>query len=232
MVCAGNSVTYQTTSTSGHHYRWVVTGGTVVSGAGTYSLVVNWPTPGNWSVALFDSTSTCKDSTIKKIKVGLNSAVLTAAPLNAVGSASVSGRTATITTASGNENGATWNPYSIDLNKNFDFTFTTNQNGAADGMMFIIQNTSSTTYNSAGQGSDMGYYNASSGNMDGRKRFFQVSFLLSPINKNVSRISLEIMVVPASTLNRIYHCTPNSMRIEDPKPRPISRYAKTVSTMG
>ena len=166
MVCAGNSVTYQTTSTSGHHYRWVVTGGTVVSGAGTYSLVVNWPTPGNWSVALYDSTSTCKDSTIKKIKVGLNSAVLTAAPLNAAGSASVSGRTATITTASGNENGAAWNPYSIDLNKNFDFTFTTNQNGAADGMMFIIQNTSSTTYNSAGQGSDMGYYNASSGNMD------------------------------------------------------------------
>ncbi len=165
MICAGSSVNYQTTSATGHHYRWVVSGGNVVSGAGTYSLIVNWPTAGTWSLELFDSTITCKDSITKIIKVGLNSATLTGASYNAIGSASTSGRTVTLTNGGGSENAAGWNQYSINLNKNFDFTFTTNQNGGADGMMFVMQNTSNTTYNSSGQGSDMGYYNAGSGNM-------------------------------------------------------------------
>jgi len=168
MLCAGTSVNYLSKKVSGHYYRWVLSGGTLISGKGTDSIIVNWPVPGTGSVELVDSTSSCKDSVTKNIYIGLTSAVLTAAAWNVEGSASApsSGRTYTLTSNVGNQYSAAWNTFQIDLTKNFDFNFTTNQNGGADGMMFVIQNTGNTASPSSVEGSDMGYYDASTGDMD------------------------------------------------------------------
>jgi len=166
MVCAGTSFNYLSKLTSGHYYRWAVNGGTIVFGQGTDSLWVFWPTPGTGSVELFDSTSSCTDSLTLTIHVGLSNYALTEAGFTVVGKATASGKSATLTDGGGNENSGAWNNYRINLNKNFDLNFTTNQNGSADGMMFVIQNSGLGSYSSGGQGSDLGYYNAGTGNMD------------------------------------------------------------------
>ena len=164
-VCPGTSVNYLSKLTINHYYRWVVTGGTIVSGQRTDSLWVNWPTPGTWSVKFFDSTLTCKDSVTKTIYVGLSSPVLTGGSYSLQGKATSSGKKVTMTDNNGSESSAAWNNYRINLNKNFDLRFITNQNGGADGMMFIIQN-SGLGSSGGGQGSDLGYYAASTGTMD------------------------------------------------------------------
>ena len=172
MICAGTSVNYLSKLTAGHYYRWMLNGGTIIYGAGTDSIIVNWPAPGTGSVELFDSTSTCVSTITKTIQVGLSSVVLTQAAYNIEGSATapLSGRIYTLTQdGKGSESAAAWNNYRINLNKNFDFNFITNQVSSgtpADGMMFIIQNAGNTVYNSASTGGAMGYYGATSGSMN------------------------------------------------------------------
>lgn len=61
-VCTGNTATYSTTTTAGHTYTWVVNGGSIVSGQGTSSISVLWPTAGPGDVMVTDSVNTtgCK----------------------------------------------------------------------------------------------------------------------------------------------------------------------------
>jgi len=164
-VCPGSSVNYLSKLTSGHYYRWAVTGGTLVSGKGTDSIMVYWPAPGFGTVQLVDSTSACKDSVTQTITIGVTSAFLTATPFNVEGSATAptSGRKYTVTPNTGSISSALWSKYGIDLNNNFDLTVITNQNGGADGMMFVLQNKGNTVQPSSVQGSDLGYYQDAAG---------------------------------------------------------------------
>ena len=170
MVCAGISSNYLTKPITGHYYRWVVKGGIIVSGQGKDSLWVNWSTPGIGTVKLIDSTSSCKDSLTRPIQIELTSASLTAAQYNMEGGTSVSGSLYTLTQyGTANEYSAAWNQYMINLNKNFDFTFMTNQGNSAmhaEGMVFVLQNTGNKASPSTTSGDDMGYYEARKGDMD------------------------------------------------------------------
>jgi PKD repeat protein len=170
LVCSGSTINYVAKTTTGHYYRWVVKGGTVSSGAGTASLYILWAEPGTYSIKLIDSTSSCLDSLRKIVKVGLSGITLNNGAYIMNGSnASVSGKVYTVTTAGSNEYDAVWNKYQINLNKNFDFTFDTYQNGGADGMVFVIQNSgtaSVTTSSSSKGGTYLGYYDQPSGSCD------------------------------------------------------------------
>jgi PKD repeat protein len=172
MVCSGTTVNYVTTSVTGHYYRWVVQGGSISSGQGTNSVYVLWSSPVTGLIRLVDSTLLCKDSLAYKVKVELSAGTLSAGTYALSGtSVSTSGKTYTLTVNPGNpQNAAGWNNYQISLNKNFDFTFNTNQGYTtgtpADGMMFVIQNTGTKAINTSAFGSDMGYYGASTGVMD------------------------------------------------------------------
>ena len=169
-LCAGTSINYLSKLTSGHHYRWVVSNGTVVSGKGTDSIIVYWPSPGTGTVKLIDSTSACKDSLTKTIQIGLTTAVLSGALYNMEGGTTLSGKTYSLTQfGTAHEYSAVWNQNQINLNKNFDFTFVTNQSNSAtpaEGMVFVLQNTGSNANPSSTQDDDMGYYEAGTGDMD------------------------------------------------------------------
>ena len=59
-VCIPNSgETYSTTNVSGHSYAWAVTGGTISSGQGTNSIIVNWSSAGSGTVNVNESNGTC-----------------------------------------------------------------------------------------------------------------------------------------------------------------------------
>jgi hypothetical protein len=64
-VCAGTSKIYTTPSLVGHTYRWTVVGGSIVSGQGTATLTVAWPTIGAGSITVMDSINAagCKTTT-------------------------------------------------------------------------------------------------------------------------------------------------------------------------
>lgn len=166
-ICSGNTGTYIGTKTSGHYYHWKVIGGNIVSGQGTDTLSVNWPDALNGTVELIDSvSSSCMDSLKKSVNVGLTSAELAASGYVTLGNASASGKTYTITSNVGSQVSAVWNKSRISLYNNFDFTFNVYQCGAADGMMFVIQNSGNKSIGTATAGSDMGYYNSPSGMFD------------------------------------------------------------------
>ncbi len=57
-VCVNSSSFYQTTLELGHAYEWTVTGGTILSGQGTESVLVSWTLAGSGSVSLKDSNTT------------------------------------------------------------------------------------------------------------------------------------------------------------------------------
>ena len=54
-VCLGTEATYSTPFNGGRTYRWNVSGGVIVSGQGTFSIVVAWGFLGAGSVSVFDS---------------------------------------------------------------------------------------------------------------------------------------------------------------------------------
>ena len=69
MVCSESITNYSTAVTSGHYYKWTVTGGEIISGQGTGNLSIKWDTtsagPKNGSVVVMDSiiATGCKQST-------------------------------------------------------------------------------------------------------------------------------------------------------------------------
>src|SRR5690606_21124707 len=61
-----------------------------------------------------------------------------------------------LTPAANDQTGAVWNNTPITLTSAFDFTFTVNQCGGADGMGFVLQNNGLAAI--GGGGGEMGYY--------------------------------------------------------------------------
>ncbi len=56
-VCVGDNVVYSVTATSGSTYNWSVTGGTVIAGAGTNSVTINWTTAGTQTITVTETNS-------------------------------------------------------------------------------------------------------------------------------------------------------------------------------
>ncbi len=118
VVASGDTVTYASTSVSGHYYHWVVSSGTLLSGTGTNSIKVYWPTPGSGMVILVDSTASCKDSAKMTIKIWLSARTLMASSYLLNGYAFASGGRWYVTQNLGSQAGSAWKKYQIDrLNK-------------------------------------------------------------------------------------------------------------------
>jgi PKD repeat protein len=63
-VCSGHNATYYTKPDSGSSYTWRVSGGSILSGAGTNSIVINWPKFAGGSVHVTETNLIgCTDST-------------------------------------------------------------------------------------------------------------------------------------------------------------------------
>lgn len=175
VLCAGTSVNYKTKKESNVTYEWTVIGGKIISGQSTDSLVVLWPYGGLGSVKLKKTSSTysCSDSLKHIVYVGASDASLndkTAYAINGDARRNTSG-TFYLTSGNSDENSSVWNRNVISLSNSFDFSFNVNQcgnpKGAADGMMFILQNSDTTAMGgSTAQGSALAYYDAVSGVMD------------------------------------------------------------------
>ena len=68
-VCIGNEASYSTPFNGGRTYRWDVSGGVIVGGQGTSSVVVAWGFLGTGSVSVFDSVdaSGCNGTSIPMV---------------------------------------------------------------------------------------------------------------------------------------------------------------------
>jgi hypothetical protein len=56
-VCLNWDADYETIAVTGSSYVWTVTGGTIVSGAGTHSVKVNWNTAGTGTLKVAETTA-------------------------------------------------------------------------------------------------------------------------------------------------------------------------------
>jgi hypothetical protein len=54
-VCAGDDVIYSTPSAAGRTYSWSVTGGTIIAGAGTFFITVDWGAAGAGTIQLTET---------------------------------------------------------------------------------------------------------------------------------------------------------------------------------
>lgn len=80
ILCEGDSVQiYSTNATVGSTFNWSVTGGTLVSGQGTDSIIVNWGTAGIGSVNVEEINSSGCASDTTTLNVTLNSHPVTTA---------------------------------------------------------------------------------------------------------------------------------------------------------
>jgi len=55
LVCRGSTVGYSTSAVAGNSYQWQVSGGSIVSGAGTHQVIVHWGDGGNGSLDLIET---------------------------------------------------------------------------------------------------------------------------------------------------------------------------------
>ncbi len=62
-VCSGSTEDYMTVENPGNTYDWEVSGGTIVSGAGTYQISVEWGDPGSGYVMVTEDNGTCSTTT-------------------------------------------------------------------------------------------------------------------------------------------------------------------------
>ena len=62
-VYSDSTAVYMTIENPGNTYDWEVSGGTIVSGAGTYQLSVEWGDPGSGYVMVTEDNGTCSTST-------------------------------------------------------------------------------------------------------------------------------------------------------------------------
>jgi hypothetical protein len=62
-VCSGYTEDYMTVDNPGNTYEWEVSGGTIVSGAGTCQVSVEWGDPGSGYVMVTEDNGTCSTST-------------------------------------------------------------------------------------------------------------------------------------------------------------------------
>jgi hypothetical protein len=70
-VCNGSTQNYNVTNVGGQNYTWTVTGGTIVSGAGTSAINVQWTTVGTQTVAVTITTAgtSCSTSLTRNVAV-------------------------------------------------------------------------------------------------------------------------------------------------------------------
>ncbi len=70
-VCYGSTETYSVTNVAGQSYTWTVTGGSIVSGAGTSSINVQWTSIGNQTVVVEIGTigTNCETELFKNVSV-------------------------------------------------------------------------------------------------------------------------------------------------------------------
>jgi PKD repeat protein len=174
VLCAGSTINYKTKKEANVTYLWTVTGGKIISGQGTDSLIVKWPYGGAGSIKLkkTNSASSCSDSLKHTVIVGASDISLNDKNAYAIeGNAQWKSGNLYLTDGGSSENSAAWNRNIISLGNSFDFSFNVNQcgsgTGSADGMMFILQNTDTTAMGgTTNQGSALAYYDAASGVMD------------------------------------------------------------------
>ncbi len=57
MVCDNDPEDYSTSGNSGSSYEWAVTGGSIISGAGTQTVSILWGNPGTGSVSVTETTA-------------------------------------------------------------------------------------------------------------------------------------------------------------------------------
>lgn len=80
-ICNGASgIAYNTALVSGNSYNWTINGGTIVSGQGTESIIVNWFNPSVASVTCTETniSTTCSATAVKNIVVNSISPSITA----------------------------------------------------------------------------------------------------------------------------------------------------------
>jgi hypothetical protein len=70
-VCNGATETYTANNESGASYNWIVTGGTISSGAGTNEITVLWGSTGNGSVKVEETLNGCNSE--ETLPVTINS---------------------------------------------------------------------------------------------------------------------------------------------------------------
>ncbi len=101
---------------------------------------------------------------VEKVRITSDS-VLNTTNFNTFGSAVSNGNGCyRLTSKNGTiSTGMIWYPGTVSLNKDFDFSFSVNQSGVADGLAFIMHNSGSNAYVNDG-GSDLGYYGKENNN--------------------------------------------------------------------
>lgn len=66
-TCANTTLAYSVVSTNGSTYKWIISGGTQISGTTTNAITINWANAGKGSIAVIETSSgACTGDTIKK----------------------------------------------------------------------------------------------------------------------------------------------------------------------
>ena len=72
LVCNNDESEYNTTNNAGSFYDWQVTGGTIISGAGTYMINVLWGNPGTGTVAVSETSAANCSATSETLQVTID----------------------------------------------------------------------------------------------------------------------------------------------------------------
>jgi len=72
LVCNDEVVDYNTTENAGSDYSWDVTGGTIIEGAGTYMITVQWGDPGTGYVSVTETNSDNCSETSTEMEVTID----------------------------------------------------------------------------------------------------------------------------------------------------------------
>ncbi|HET7153678.1 MAG TPA: SBBP repeat-containing protein [Candidatus Kapabacteria bacterium] len=81
-VCMNAPSSYSVNNVAGDIYTWSVTGGTIVSGANTNSVSVQWNTPGNATIVITETDGTSRCSASAMMRVTVDSSVVPAIAIN------------------------------------------------------------------------------------------------------------------------------------------------------
>lgn len=129
-----------------------------------------------------------------------------------------------VTAAANNQTGAAWNNSPITLNSPFDFTFTVNLCGGADGMGFVLQNSGLAAIGEGG--GSMGYYGAQTDftqSIGAMLKIYQTSQLIVTKNKNATALSTTA-IAP-----NIANCADRPLRITwDPATTELKVYFDNI----
>ena len=72
LVCDNDFADYSTPENAGSTYEWEVSGGNIVSGAGTYMIQVEWGAPGTGFVSVTEDNVSCEPATTEPYEVTID----------------------------------------------------------------------------------------------------------------------------------------------------------------